>query len=166
MLFDFWLAASSDNDLVLWDAASGREQFRVKWFASLLNSLAYRPDGKRLAGASFNGALQVWDLEKRAEVAWPAWKPTAPVSRIAYSPDGLLFAAGSDNGLIRVWETASFKEAPPLKCKAGIWSASFGPVYPNSKLKKREYQIVASCNTGARPAHDTRLGSSNTTAGA
>ena len=46
-----------------WDAASGRERATFKWPIGRIYSLAYAPDGLRLAAGGDLGHTIVWDME-------------------------------------------------------------------------------------------------------
>ena len=54
---------SWDQSLRLWDAASGAERACFKWPAGKVYSLAYAPDGLRLAAGTDQGKVVVWDVD-------------------------------------------------------------------------------------------------------
>src|SRR5262249_20576147 len=58
-----------------------------------ITGVAWSPDGKRIASSDADGAVKVWDLEKRKKVlAWQAH--AAPVRSIGWSSDGTRLASG------------------------------------------------------------------------
>lgn len=74
---------------------------------SLVESMAYSPDGKTLATGSFQ-ELTLWDMEKLT----PKLRLTGFADRvvsIAYSPDGTMFATGggapTEDGEIRIYDS-------------------------------------------------------------
>jgi WD40 repeat protein len=55
------LASTWDNTVKVWDAQTGRELLSLKAPSSF--SVAYSPDGKRLASASGDNTVKVWDAQ-------------------------------------------------------------------------------------------------------
>lgn len=70
---------------------------------SRLTSMAFSPDGRRLATASIDGTARVWDLERRSNIA--TWTQPVPTS-IAYSPDGRSVVTGGIDGSITMWDAS------------------------------------------------------------
>ncbi|HUL11607.1 MAG TPA: WD40 repeat domain-containing protein [Methylococcaceae bacterium] len=77
-------------------------------------SVAFSPDGRRLASASADKTVTLWDAKTRRALAVLAGH-TEAVLAVAFSPDGkLLASAGEDRALI-LWDTAAQKPLfPPL----------------------------------------------------
>ena len=46
-----------------WDAATGRERASFRWPIGKVFSLAYAPDGLRLAAGGDSGRVVVWDVD-------------------------------------------------------------------------------------------------------
>jgi WD40 repeat protein len=66
-------------------------------------SVAWSPDGRRLASASLDRAVKVWDAELGLELLTLRGFPSE-VRAVAWSPDGRRLAAGGRDGTVRVWD--------------------------------------------------------------
>ena len=65
--------------------------------------IAYSPDGTRLATASHDTTVKMWDLALDNEIL--TLKAHArPVMRVAFSPDGTRLASASQDGTVRVYD--------------------------------------------------------------
>lgn len=71
-------------------------------------SVAFHPDGKRIAIADYDLAVTIRDLSDGSEIASlpgdPERKIYRQAKRLAYSPDGKLLAVGYSTGDIFVWD--------------------------------------------------------------
>ncbi len=45
----------------IWDSATGKELFALKGHAGLVQSVAFSPDGQRLASANKDGSIHLWE---------------------------------------------------------------------------------------------------------
>jgi WD40 repeat protein len=59
-------------------------------------SVAWSPDGKRLASAALDGAVQIWDAEAGRQTL-SLMASNLGVWSVAWSPDGKHLAAGISN---------------------------------------------------------------------
>ena len=81
---------SSDRSVTLWDVASGRQLRRLDGHDGAVNGLVFAPDGTRLATASGDNTLKVWDpLTGESLLTVPA---PATVYNVSWSPDGTRIA--------------------------------------------------------------------------
>jgi len=94
---------------------------------SAVHSVAFGPDGKRLASASQDQTVKVWDPTSGERIL--SFKGhTNGVNTVAFSPDGKRLASSSDDGTVKVWDTASGQEMLTLKGHTKVVSSvAFSP---------------------------------------
>jgi WD40 repeat protein/serine/threonine protein kinase len=104
------VAARSGEYARLCDAATGRPLAVLGPHAKAVARLAYSPDGKRIASATYEGSsdIHLWDGESGNEVAVLRGH-TAWVSDLLFSPDGsrLVSVGGYPENLVRLWDSAT-----------------------------------------------------------
>jgi len=90
------LASSSDSGTVeLWDTATGTRTAALRGALLGFHSVAFSPDGNRLAvGSSGQEAIKIWDLHSLEEVAT---LPGRGFSYVQFSPDGNTIVARNRN---------------------------------------------------------------------
>jgi WD40 repeat protein/tetratricopeptide (TPR) repeat protein len=90
-----------------WDAETGRPLAAFDR-SGLIMSLAFHPDGTRLAAADYgNQTLHIWDLKAGTEVHQPA--PTS-VSCLAFTPDGTRLASVGYDGQVHLADAQTAEE--------------------------------------------------------
>jgi WD40 repeat protein/serine/threonine protein kinase len=90
--------------------------------------LAFSPDGTRLASASIDGTVKVWDATTGQE-ALTLRGHSSEVPSVAFSPDGRrLASAGFQDQKVKVWDTSTGQELLTLRGPGGLlWSVAFSP---------------------------------------
>ena len=113
------------GQVIVWDTATGREVATFDDKAEV-SSLAFDPRSSRLAVASWNGALTVWDVHTRRSVQ-NLVADVQSVERVIYSPDGRWIVTTSQDGTARVWDA---RTAQLLRIDAhpdAVLMVTFGP---------------------------------------
>jgi WD40 repeat protein len=112
-----WLATGgSDGAVCLWDTA---DRCEVATFLGGATCIAFHPTGQRLASASLEHAICIWDISSQ-EMVTELTGPESTVAALAYSPDGSLLACGGEDRVLRIWnetgeELASFELDSQIK---------------------------------------------------
>jgi WD40 repeat protein len=96
------------GEVQVWDAATGQDR---RLLTGSILSLAFSPNGKRLAGRSQDRGVLIWDADTGKEIAMLKSTPKKErVELVAYSADGRWLAAALHGKGIRLWDAASLVE--------------------------------------------------------
>lgn len=111
------LLASGNDDLIIWDAATGTLLNRVEQpggDSAWISALAFAPTGDVVASGHDDGAVRFWDVPGQKFVG-ELKAHRVGVSAVSFSPDGKWVATAGEDLSVRVWDADSHKPVAELK---------------------------------------------------
>src|SRR4030043_2437082 len=93
---------SSDKEIILWEAATGKELMTLRGHSQTIEDIAFSPDGKYLATASDDKTVKLWNALSGQELRTLGGH-TDIIWKISFSADGKLLATGG-NESAKVWD--------------------------------------------------------------
>lgn len=126
---------ADQRQLRLWDARTGQPvATRLRDQPAAAMSIAFSPDGTRIATGGVDHALRLWDVRSGQPVGQALKGHTNWVTSLAFSPDGhrIVSAGGGvmrPEKSLRLWDiqTGAAIGAPLQGHERGVWSVAFSP---------------------------------------
>jgi len=108
------------GEIRLHDVAAGKAPVLLEGLKTGVTSLAFTPDGKKLASCSANGSVVLWDVDSARKHLEVGTNPNG-ASGLAISPDGKTIVCGSfvRSTLIKFWNTDTGKETRTVNNEFG-----------------------------------------------
>jgi WD40 repeat protein len=72
-------------------------------------ALSPHADGPRLASASAEGTVRIWDVKTGKQIVEPPLRHGNAVRCVAFSQDGRFLASGGSDHVVKVWSTQTWK---------------------------------------------------------
>ncbi len=116
--------ATAGPGIQVWDAASGKLVWQTP-ATELMTDVAYAPDGKSLAGASFEGWIGFWTASDGTRGTTLAGH-RGEVHCLAFRPDGKRLATAGRDRVIRIWDLSTNVMPTELRGhESDIWDLAY-----------------------------------------
>jgi WD40 repeat protein len=111
---------------VILEAATGRTIRRLEGHAGGVTAVDFGPDGRRLAVASADRTVRVWEPDT-GRLAHTLRGHVRAVTGVGFSPDGSRLFSGSQDGTVRVWHAGSGQPLVTLTEPEGVAAIAVAP---------------------------------------
>ncbi|WP_242380448.1 nSTAND1 domain-containing NTPase [Actinomadura luzonensis] len=118
----------ADRTARLWDLAAHEQIGGVLRGAGSglgFSSVAFSPDGTRLATGGRDGYTRLWDVASRLQVGDPLTGRRFLNTRMAFSPDGRTLAAADVDGQVWLWDPTAHRQLGAAM--PGTYDVAFSP---------------------------------------
>jgi WD40 repeat protein/serine/threonine protein kinase len=123
-------SSNTPSTVKIWDLVRRRELFTLQGHPRSVTSLAWSPDGTRLASANGDRTITIWDAatgKERCTLRGHAG-PGASINCVAWGADGTRLASTSADGLVLVWDVGTRQVVRTLRGHHGdVLSATWSP---------------------------------------
>ena len=121
------MTANEHGIVQLWDAASGHPGLSIEEHRGPVVSVAFSPDGRYLATASWDHTARLWNAALSQEAA-RLETPSGKMWQVAFAPDGRHLVAASEDGTARVWDIEAKRQvAIMVGHESDVRHAAFSP---------------------------------------
>ncbi len=135
-------AASKKQTVMIWDAQSGQKLKALVGHDNSVYDVAYSPDGKLIASASWDGSVKIWDAIKGAELKTLEGHSQS-IQAAVFSPNGQRLATGSWDNTVKIWDIDTGRELLTLKDHtARVTDVAFSPDGRQLAASARDETVV------------------------
>ena len=98
--------ADVDNTVRIWPALTGKKPLLYRDHFYIVNSVAWSPDGQKIASASADTNVQVWNASTGNTILTYRGH-SSTVNAVAWSPNGKRIASASNDRTVQVWDATT-----------------------------------------------------------
>ncbi len=104
-----------------------QEAATLRGHASSVNMVMFAPDGQRLASASYDKTIKLWDVQSGTSIATFTGH-TDSVNDLAFTPDGQRLASASSDHTLKLWNVQSGQAIVTFNGHTdSVWSITCSP---------------------------------------
>ncbi len=119
-----WGGNRQSGEATVWDAATGEKCLALKGHTGLVTSVAFSPDGTRIATGSWDQTAKTWDAATGREL-FSLKGHVHLVLSVAFSPDSQRIVTGSIDKDAKVWDASNGREIFTLRHTRCVRGAVF-----------------------------------------
>ncbi|HEU4889357.1 MAG TPA: WD40 repeat domain-containing protein, partial [Thermoanaerobaculia bacterium] len=145
----------------MWDVTTAPESvIALPGHEAAMRSVAFSPDGQRMAIAAWDETARLWNVRSLKETA-VLRHPVFNVESVAFSPDGRLVLTMAGDAIARVWDTQGAVEVPVLTSTHPVAAAAFGAggrtvVTVDGDGVVREQDVLSGAEASTHPVEKQR----------
>lgn len=110
------LAAVRENEIFLWEVATGKELRAFSGHEKLILSLAFNKDGTLLASGGSDKTIRVWRVDTGKQIACLNGH-TSAVCAVEFDADGVTLRSGCRDHIFKTWSALDGKEISSVQCQ-------------------------------------------------
>jgi eukaryotic-like serine/threonine-protein kinase len=134
------VSASQDGKVRIWDARTVDGDGILRGHTSFVYGVAFHPDGNRIASASWDSTVRIWDATSGKQLSAFDHGNKAIITSVAFHPAGKILAS-RDRTAVRLWDLDTGVELQRWSIPSGGWKDTRVAFSPDGKL------LAAGCGT-------------------